>query len=249
MSIVMNWAGKMIDPLNLSEKDLEDAGSQCAVTLPRICRFWGQTSTTYSVAQHVLSMVSYFEKSGANEEVIKMALFHELYEGMTGFDVPSPIKHSKAYLPYKEAEDKALAMFAKIKGLDPVMPDVIKEVDKGLMVKEGMILMPISFEFSWSTYGEPCGVPYRLGASEEEIRNDFIDAWAKYFPEDTIIEKKKPKTPPEVCIECESGDITIGELSDHGDYLSRAVSCNERDCGVQWVEDFAYFDYEEKGYL
>lgn len=82
-----------------------------AQTLSRICRFWGQTSDFYSVAQHCLVMESLFE----DLEMKRWAMGHEVFEALTGMDIPSPIKHSPAMQSYCEAEDRALEIFAIVK--------------------------------------------------------------------------------------------------------------------------------------
>ncbi len=120
---VLNYAGKLIDPLNLKESDFKNLGMQAAITLSRVQRFWGQCRESYSVAQHCLSLVDYFE---GDEELQKWAIGHEIYEALTGMDVPSPIKHSPAYAPYKEAEEKALLMFANLYDLTKPVTEALK---------------------------------------------------------------------------------------------------------------------------
>jgi hypothetical protein len=151
---------------------------QCAITLSRVQRFWGQLKEPYSVAQHCLSLIDYFE----NVEHKKWWLAHEIYEGLTGMDIPSPIKHSPAYVPYKEAEDKALDTFARLYGLTPPVPKDVKKADKDVMVMEAEALMPYNSEINWRANGnKPIGKLYKLGASEDEIRRDFINTWQELF--------------------------------------------------------------------
>jgi len=94
---VLNYQGKLINPLALKESDFDNLGMQAAVTLSRIQRFWGQCREPYTVAQHCLSMVDLFE---GDKELQRWAIGHEVYEALTGMDVPSPVKHSPAYAPY-----------------------------------------------------------------------------------------------------------------------------------------------------
>lgn len=178
MSIVMNWAGKLIDPLNLKESDMQNLGMQAAVTLSRLQRFWGQCRESYTVAQHCLSMVEMFD---GDLEMQRWALGHEIYEALTGMDVPSPIKHSSAYEPYLKAENEALDLFARIYGLTPPMPNDIKVADRGIMVMEAEALMPYNSEVDWRGIAEPRGTLYRLGASDDEIKRDFLIKWQELF--------------------------------------------------------------------
>ena len=55
-------------------------------------------------------------------ELKKWALGHEVFEGLTGMDVPSPIKHSPVMDSYRLAEDKCLDLFADIYGLSKPTP-------------------------------------------------------------------------------------------------------------------------------
>jgi hypothetical protein len=109
-------------------------------------------------------------------------LGHEVYEGLTGLDVPSPIKHSPAYKPYLQAEEKCLELFAEVYNLTPPMPKAVKILDKRVMVTEAEALMPYNSKVNWrEMYGEPYGQLYKLGESEDEIKKDFINAWQELF--------------------------------------------------------------------
>ena len=179
MSKIMNWTGNLINPFNLEEKDFENAGIQVAITLSRVQRFWGQLKESYTVAQHCLSMVEYFE---GDLEMQKIAISHEVYEAMGLGDIPSPIK---AMLPQvKEAENKALEVFAKLYNLDSKLyySEELKKADKGIMVMEANALMPQSTIYDWENlHGKPVGKLYKLGENEHEIRRDFLLKWQELF--------------------------------------------------------------------
>ena len=87
-------------------------------------------------------------------ELKKWALGHEVFEGLTGMDVPSPIKHSPAMNEYRNAENKALEMFAEIYSLSKPMPDEIKVADKKLMVTEALRFMN-SVNYDWTQIAKP----------------------------------------------------------------------------------------------
>jgi 5'-deoxynucleotidase YfbR-like HD superfamily hydrolase len=53
-------------------------------------------------------MVELLKGEGADGDTLRWALAHEIYEALTGMDVPTPLKKSAAYAPYLEAEKKAL---------------------------------------------------------------------------------------------------------------------------------------------
>ena len=173
--LVMNATGRMINPYDLKVEDFDPR--IIAQTLSRTCRFWGQTSEFYSVAQHCLVMENLFE----DIELKKWALGHEVFEGLTGMDVPSPIKHSPVMDSYRLAEDKCLDLFADIYGLSKPTPQEIKIADKRLMVTEALRFMN-STNFDWTQYAEPykisiIGKP--LGIKEAEIA--FITRWYELF--------------------------------------------------------------------
>lgn len=179
---VLNYQGKLINPLNLQDSDLDNLGMQLAVTLSRVQRFWGQCKESYTVAQHCLSLVEQAEKDNMDKSTLKWLLSHEAYEGLTGLDVPSPIKHSPAYKPYLDAEEKCLALFAKKYDITSPVPEIVKTLDKRVIVTEAEALMPYNEKVNWrKMYGEPYALLYKLGASEDEIRRDFISKWLKLF--------------------------------------------------------------------
>lgn len=172
---VMNASGKLIDPFNLNKEDFDPR--IIAQTLSRTCRFWGQTSEFYSVAQHCLVMESIFSEI----ELKKWAMGHELFEGLTGMDVPSPIKHSPAMVAYREAEDRCLGMFADIYNLSKPTPAEIKIADKRLMVTEALRFMN-SNNYDWTQLAQPyslsiIGKP--LSMKEAEIA--FLSKWYELF--------------------------------------------------------------------
>lgn len=174
---IMNWKGKLIDPFNLEPDDLRGIGLQLAVTLSRIQRFWGQLRESYTVAQHCLSMVEYFD---GDPGLQRWAISHEVFEGLGIGDIPKPIK---SRLPeIEEAEERALKLFASIYGLPWPMPAEIKEADRGILVMEALNLLPYNPEYNWEEeYGKPLGRLYRLGAKEAEIKEDFLRKWQELF--------------------------------------------------------------------
>jgi hypothetical protein len=173
--LVMNASGKMINPYDLKSEDFDPR--IIAQTLSRVCRFWGQTSEFYSVAQHCLVMEQQFQEI----ELKKWAMLHEVYEGLTGMDIPSPIKHSPEMENYRIAEDKALEQAAEIFGLTPPMPNEVKVMDKRLMVTEALRFMNTS-NYDWTEIAQPLplsiiGRP--LDMKEAEIA--FLTRWYELF--------------------------------------------------------------------
>jgi 5'-deoxynucleotidase YfbR-like HD superfamily hydrolase len=180
MTRVLNYQGKLINPLDLKMSDLKNIGMQSAITLSRINRFWGQTREAYSVAQHVLSMVEEAQTNNLDEDIVLWCLLHETYEALTGMDIPSPIKHSESMRDYREAENKCLELVAHKYSIEKYEDvTIMKTLDKGAMLMEAEALMPYNNEVNWrgASNIEPYGKLYKLGASEKEIREDFISKW------------------------------------------------------------------------
>lgn len=181
-NLVMNASGRLIDPFNLQPQDFDP--KIVAQTLSRVCRFWGQTKRFYSVAQHCLVMVKIFE---GNLEFQKWALIHEIFEGLTGMDVPSPIKHSPHMAAYREAEERCLLQAAELFGLTPPMPEAIKVADKRLMVSEALVLMN-SESYDWAQIAKPYGKEILSLIREESMLQDmkyvehrFLCEWERLF--------------------------------------------------------------------
>jgi len=172
---VMNASGKMINPYELKDEDFDPR--IIAQTLSRVCRFWSQTSEFYSVAQHCLVMETLFD----DVELKKWAMLHEVFEGLTGMDVPTPIKHSKEMDSYRFAEDKALEQAAKVFGLTPPMPEEIKIIDKRLMVTEALRFMNTA-NYDWIQIAEPLALSIigkPMNMKEAEVA--FLTRWYELF--------------------------------------------------------------------
>lgn len=84
-------------------------------------------------------------------------------------------------MPYKEAEDRALEQFARLYSLTPSMPLEVKQADKALMVMEAEALMPFNAQINWRDIAIPQGFLYKLGASSDEIKQDFFNKWQELF--------------------------------------------------------------------
>ena len=175
MTHVMNASGKLINPFDLKVEDFDVR--VVAQTLSRICRFWGQTTEFYSVAQHCLAMEALFE----NLDLKRWAMVHEIFEGLTGMDIPSPIKHSEHMVHYREAEDRCLLQAADIFGLSKPMPEEVKIADKRMMVTEALRFMS-SENYDWTQLAKP----YHIGVigttmSPKEAEIAFLAKWEFLF--------------------------------------------------------------------
>ncbi|PAF46162.1 hypothetical protein BKH46_08725 [Helicobacter sp. 12S02634-8] len=176
--LVINASGFLINPFDLEDEDFDP--EIIAQTLSRTCRFWGQTREFYSVAQHCLALAKCFK----DKELKKWALIHEVFEGLTGMDVPTPIKYREGMSDYRMAEEKALKQAARIFNLSLDMPEEVKIADKRIMVNEAIIYMPYHHRLrAFAPFKEYTKLAdyIRKPLSMEEARVAFLKEWNILF--------------------------------------------------------------------
>lgn len=109
--------------------------------LSQICRFSGQCSHFYSVAQHSLNMAIELHKRGCGPRLQLLGLIHDATEAYVG-DIPSPIKQ---LIPaYQEIEKRLQkAIWTGLHITPPVQweKDIIKRTDELLLGYEAQNLM------------------------------------------------------------------------------------------------------------
>lgn len=177
---VMNAKMNLLNPFNLKEDDYDI--ENLAQTLSRMCRFWSQTKPFYSVAQHCLEMDNYFQKyyNGDYDKnhLSKMALIHEVFEGMTGLDIPSPYKH--LFKEYVEGEKRALSQICRKYDVPYPFPEEFKKVDTAMMVTEAITLIEDSSY--WREISDPLEIELSdREVSMEIIEQKFLCRWEELF--------------------------------------------------------------------
>lgn len=168
-SVKQDTGTGIINPFNLDANSIEL--NDIIVALSGINRFAGQTKALYSeldndfysVGQHSLAMY-YAIKNRPNDINIghmsqderdllaKQALLHELYEGVTGTDLISPIKYATKNGDYRVAETEAEIIAEKIFGF-ALMTDELKKIDRSMAATEGHYLVGQS-NTDWAGYSE-----------------------------------------------------------------------------------------------
>ena len=106
-----------------------------AHALSHLCRYNGQCSQFYSVAEH-----SVWVSHEVNEQYAMAGLLHDAAEAYIG-DLPGPLKH---YLPdFKEVETRLEEAIASAFGLrvEDLGNAEVKRADKQLLADEKVILM------------------------------------------------------------------------------------------------------------
>ncbi len=107
---IATFSGKFIEPLNPQWEDIEI--EDIAHGLSNICRYGGQCSEFYSVAQHSV-YVSY----NCKPDNALNGLLHDGSEAYLG-DVPRPIKHTPQYSFYRDVEEVLQTMIFQKFGKD-----------------------------------------------------------------------------------------------------------------------------------
>jgi hypothetical protein len=186
MAKLMNSTGDIVDIFSLKTEDI--TSEVIILGSLRINRFLGQTSYAYPVAAHLIGGYWYLKDIGAPEALKKQWLIHEAFESYSGVDLPSPLK---ATLPlYKEAEDKALALIAKVFGVDPAESSEVKALDRAIMVAEALELMPN--KGYWNDFAKEQGIvplekKYILPdfkCNEKHLRKILESIWLEVFGEE-----------------------------------------------------------------
>lgn len=137
------------------------------------CRFNGQTSEFYSVAQHSMMVADIVSR--AHPELRLPALLHDASEAYLG-DVVKPLK---ALLPeYKGIEERVERIVAEAFGVmelfDPRIHAIIKRADMVALATEKRDLMPHSAEdWSYLLGFEPLPDPI-VSLSPEQAKRSFL---------------------------------------------------------------------------
>ena len=169
--ILQTYAGKEVDPLNMSVEDVCLADIAHALSL--ICRYNGHVRDFYSVAQHsVLVSQCAAERGGADlitfiaaRNLCFWGLLHDAAEAYLG-DVVSPLKPCSYFLidrygehrmeSFKDAERRLERVIAEKFGLTQEMPLQVKIADVAVLLGE---CASFGHDHGWSTNVEPFGVP------------------------------------------------------------------------------------------
>lgn len=130
---IMTYTGRMIDPLDLNELDVDIR--DIAHALSNTCRFGGHSRRFYSVAEHSILVTLWLMDQKQPASGCLWGLLHDAAEAYLG-DVPSPYK-SKALFrvgnfheTYKEVENRTMSTIASAFGLPRPMPLLVHEIDR-----------------------------------------------------------------------------------------------------------------------
>ncbi len=129
-------SGKYIDLVDPKEDQFDF--SDIAGGLSKICRFSGQTSDFYSVAEHSCHCAFQAIQDGLSQEVCACILLHDCSEAFLN-DCVRPLKVLLPY--YKELEIRMEGVIGKKFGLDfEKHAAEIKEIDNAMLIAEKISL-------------------------------------------------------------------------------------------------------------
>lgn len=165
---IQTFKGTYFDYTNpeLSVIDIEDI----AHGLANLCRFNGQSSKFYSVAQHSVLMAYAVNRAGGNAFE---ALMHDAHEAYVG-DMPSPLKQ---LIPgFKEIEKRVWAAVRARFDLALKMSPEIKEADLRMLLTEQEALMTPPFNH-WAarSHASPYSGFKIVPWSPEDAKRRFLD--------------------------------------------------------------------------
>jgi len=132
---IQTYSGKRFTPLNPNPESI--VIQDIAHALSNICRFNGQCTEFYSVAQHSV-LVSYI--CDWNDRL--WGLMHDSSEAYIS-DFSAPLKHSGKFENYKEVEKRLMNAICKRFNLSTEDPESVKKADKLLLSTEGRDLLSI----------------------------------------------------------------------------------------------------------
>ncbi len=146
-SWIQTHSGGRFYPLTprASDVNLDDI----AHALSNICRFNGQCSTFYSVAQHSVLVSTIV----CNRAAI-WGLLHDAAEAYI-CDLPRPMKRAPGMKAYNVAETNVLNVIAEALALPKEMPESVKRADIYALATEARDLMPNRDRSAWAWLPAP----------------------------------------------------------------------------------------------
>lgn len=131
--------------------------------LGNLCRFNGQCSRFYSVAEHAVLVAYRLEQQGFGLDVCLAGLHHDDAEALT-CDVPRPLK--KLLPDFEAIEERVFTAVTEALGISQLPFDhpAVKDADNWALQREAFELMPSKGEHWFAALQHPGGpAPWNLG--------------------------------------------------------------------------------------
>lgn len=161
------------DPRTIAFDDI--AGS-----LSKLCRYNGQCSRFYTVAEHAVLVARRLEDQGHDPDVCLAGLHHDDAEAITG-DISRPVK--KKVPEFKKLEAVVFAAVTEALGIShlPFEDPVVKEADEWALQREAYELMPSRGVHWYAALKHPGGpAPWRLGWEPAAAQRRWIQSHVKF---------------------------------------------------------------------
>lgn len=157
-------SGRFVDPLHMTPAEVEIEDIACG--LGHTCRFGGQSSRFYSVAEHSIHVAALLPPALQLE-----GLMHDAAEAYLG-DVVRPVKYLAAMQPYREAEDRLADVIARRFGLrEGALALEVVRADDAMLHCEALQLFPNALV--WAS--KDLAAPVTLACwSPDEARERFL---------------------------------------------------------------------------
>ncbi len=138
-SWIETYTGRKFAPFAPRSEDVNI--QDIAHGLSNICRFNGQCSFFFSVAQHSLNAADFAKRKGYNSRMQLLCLMHDAAEAYIS-DVPSPFKpHFPKFKWVEEDVMRAIYGALELTVPTPAEQQIIKEIDEVMLVTEAKQLM------------------------------------------------------------------------------------------------------------
>jgi len=165
------YSGTKFYPMNIygSKINIYDI----AHALSNVCRFAGHCSQFYSVAQHSVIVSKVVSKENA-----RWGLLHDAAEAYIG-DIARPIKHIKGMTGYRKLEREILKVVADRFGLEPKIPNEVKEYDDLVLRNEAKVLGMLQDD--WFCYNlRDLGFLF-VPLSHQDAEENFVNRYIELF--------------------------------------------------------------------
>lgn len=174
------YSGTPFHPLDPSPNDIRI--DDIARALSHLCRYNGQTSRFYSVAEHSVLAAEMAGRMGHPISVQRWALLHDASEAYVG-DMIRPLK--KEIPQFEEIEERVQRAIARRFNLPWPMYPIIKEIDNILCSTEKDQLLPNHRGHEWPNMPDPDEEIMLLQeVSPETARRVFMYVFHDLFPEE-----------------------------------------------------------------
>lgn len=170
---IETFTGIAFHPLAPVEADIRIA--DIARALSQQCRFSGHTSEFYSVAEHCVRVSWLLQDREHSSRVQLWGLLHDASEAYL-VDLPTPLKNSPAFAPYRAAEKVVQVSICRRFGLVRKQPDEVTEADQTLLATEARDLMPYRPEH-WGKLPAPLETritPWEPREAERKFLQRFV---------------------------------------------------------------------------